>query len=292
MSDKIFNFLKARCGLVFAFFASFILVSLGLVVVVDVLNFNNLRDTLLGDQDVPFLWYHWFLSPVENPIQWITLGLVVAMFATNAFSARRRDDRRGWWFWAALTVGAVLMVLEDSLDVRHELRKVVNRAVGEHSYGIFSTLMELGYFALLGAVLLFAVVRYRRYFWRFVTTRRYLLAGFVFYAVAVGSSWLGSAFRDQTEFRDLYTLVGDRVGRWIFSLNDESLRLFVDVTERAGELEMAPLPFYLMDRVWEESVELLGAAALLTAGVAFWFEYRDDSADPEAPGEVDGETDS
>lgn len=263
---------------VFAILVAFVVVSFGLLIAIDIYNVAGLRETIAGHRDVPFFWHHWYFIPFEKPIQWIILGLVVVVFGANAVVTRRIADDRGRVLWALLTVGAVLMLLEDALDTRHRLRDIALQITGEDSYGMVTTFLELGYFALLGAVLVVALVRYRRYIWELTTARWYLFAGYFLYATAVGSSWLGSAFRDLQPGgeRDLYTLVGDRVTRWLFSVDDNTYRMFADASRRLEEQDIYPLAFAFMDRVWEESVETLGAAALLCAGLACWRHYRRD----------------
>ena len=276
MLPRLLDIAARRVHLVFGLFLVFVVGSLAALIAVDVYNVGGLREIIAGHRDVPFFWHHWYLIPFENPIQWTTLALVVVVFGANAVLTRRIADDRGAMMWTLLSIGAALMFLEDALDIRHRLRDGVLAVTGEHSYGVIATLVELGYFALLAAVLVYALVRFRRYIWENTSGRRYFIGGYLCYATAVASSWLGSAFRDLEPGgeRDLYTLVGDRITRWLFSVDDETLALFAEASQRLEEQDIYPLAFAFMDRVWEESIETLGAAALLCAGLAFWSYYR------------------
>lgn len=279
MIDTLLDNAARRAHLVFAAFVGVTAASALAVVAVDVYDLGGLRSWYAGEELVPFFWFHWYEFPLEKIGQWGALGAFVAVCVVNSVLTHHRSDSEGRTMWMLLTVGGVLMLLEDAFDIRHELRVAINPLVGEESYGVVSTFVELGYFAAIGVVLVWALVRYRHYWSSWVPTRGYLLVGYMFYGAAVGCSWLGSAFRDYEPagHRDLYTLIGEAVTSRLFALDDQALRLFVDTTAALEQTEMAPLPFYFVDRVFEESLELIGAGALLVAALAFWGQYRDQS---------------
>ncbi len=92
-------------------------------------------------------------------------------------------------------------------------------------------------------------------------------AWILFYGLAVSASWIGSAFHSVTGFT-VYQKIGEVVLKGLF-IRDR-------ITEEAYLIASSErnVDFIFMDRLVEESLELLGVAALLTAGLYFYARYR------------------
>lgn len=262
----------------------FLLVSYVLVIAIDVLNLFDLHTRWTAGGERFYFWKHWFQTPVEIPTQWVCLSAVVVTLFLSAGAAYQRGDADEFDFSMIFGIGATLMLIEDSLNPRHHLRyHLEGRDFA--GYGMVGTLSELAYFALLGGLLLFVFIHFRRVFWEREKVRKFMIRGYVFYAIAVGSSWTGPAFRSVTEdFPDLYTVTGRFFTQVLFFDGGEREAYFHAVNEALERTDTLPLEYWFMDRVWEESFELLGASALLVAALAFFFDSTstndtDDSED-------------
>ncbi len=278
---KLLEKIKRKPDLIFYSVAGFVVVSFILTILIDGLNIFGVKNGMIQFLDIPYFWYHWYDIPFEIPIQWYILSLVLLVFAMNAGMALARDDNRVFSFWLLISLGLILMVVEDAGDVRHHLRFELENLTGEGPMGFFGTIWELLYFAVLGAVMAYAILGYRKVYWNDMKIRNYFLAGLIFYGIAVSSSWLGSAFHSEIDF-ELYTLAGEFI----------MTRMFVNggVTEKAYELATANhewFNFDFMDLVYEESLELLGAGSLLTAGVYFMKKYKKIPEQNNSSGEGD-----
>ena len=269
MPDSLRQLIHRRASLLFWGALLFVLASLAAVYVIDVLGAWEIRDRHYAHREYPFFWYYWFDRPVENPLQWLLLGATVLTCAYNTRSHYTdnepvTDPTR---FWGLMTVGTTLMLLEDALNIRHVIHGLIAGLTDHESYGVLTTLVELVYFGALGAVLLVAFIKYRHVFWPHAKTRNYLTAGFVFYAIAVASSWLGSAFSSLFGGNNLYTAAGPLVLSPFMTAREATTELHIETNQYLAENGVLPLEFWFMDRVWEESIELLGAAALLVAAL-------------------------
>lgn len=241
-----------------------------LILLIDVWNLFGVRDLVIEYRDFPYFWFHWFLVPVEV-LQWPMLGLCILTYAFIAGIAYRNGEKEVLSFWLLLGAGVILMLMEDAGDVRHIIRNDIEEITGESSYGYIGTIFELSYFAVLALIPLYAILRYRRVYWPVKATKGYFLLGFFCYGLAVFSSWAGSAFRSVTEFNDLYTFAGQFIVRPLFHLNEGARELYEQTNMEFAERGNHLVEFWFMDRVYEESLELLGAGALLAAGLSFLF---------------------
>ncbi len=290
MNRLLPSMVKKRPEVIFWLLCAFILASIALIPLIDVYNIFDIRDRWYSDRAMSFYWFYWFLTPVEDPLQWLTLAAAIYVFFANWRLTHQLEALRPSRFWRLLGVGVILMLLEDIYDMRHHSRDFLTEALDSESYGYFGTFFELGYFAVLGAIMVFAVARYRKEFWDYTKARNYLIAGYSFYGLAAFSSWAGSSFQSVLDGDDLYTAIGRRVTGFLFGRDPESQALFDETNEPLIENARNTLEFFFMDSVYEESVELLGAAALLVAGLAFYCEcrrrYTDEvgTADDDAPG--------
>ena len=258
---------------------AFLGLSYALIVAIDVFNLFDLHTTFIAANDRWYFWLFWFHNPVEAPIQWVglaTVALVSLITARNAYQAEQSDQFR---FSLLFSIAVILMFVEDSLNPRHHLRLYLE-SQDEVGYGMMGTLVELGYFAVLGGLLLFVFFRYRHVFWEHKRARQFLIAGYVFYAIAVGSSWLGSAFRSTTDsFVDLYTVVGGFFTRLLFFDGAEREAYFHAINEHFAKTDRLPLEYWFMDYVWEESLELLGVSALLVATLVLFYDAGEDTSE-------------
>lgn len=269
MTQRFYKTLHRHGSLIFVAALLFVIASLAAVVLIDGFNVSDLRTRHFADADFPFFWYHWFDSPVENPLQWLFLGATAAVCALNTWAGRDGpDDTRR--FWGLMTIGILLMLAEDALNIRHIIHGLIVKFTDHASYGVLTTMVELAFFASLAAVLLTAFFRYRQVFWKHAKTRWYLVVGFAMYAIAVGSSWLGSAFGSLVGGNNLYAVAGRLITDPLFMNDEETARLFTETSDALVDAGLPPLEFWFMDRVFEESVELLGAAALLVAALTFF----------------------
>ncbi len=166
-------------------------------------------------------------------------------------------------FCILLSLGLILMLLEDAGNLRHTLTTYLPttfQQLGIEHTLTGSTAIELIYFALLGLIMLAALVVFYQHAWQFRTPRYLLLLGFVCYGIAT----MASGTRN---IGDWYIQVGTRVNEMIGSgviadnLSPEHVTGYFSPAERVG--------FLLMDNLFEESVELLGVGAILAAVIAY-----------------------
>lgn len=268
------KFIETRPAVLFYGVSVFLALSIVAIYFIDVHNAFALRDRWFTDREASFFFAYWFFRPVERPMQWMAIFGMMYVFFLNARRSASNDDARPFHFWRLMGIGAFLMFLEDVFDVRHAFRNAIAEMAGSGPYGAMASLFELSYFAALGGILVYAAIRYRNVYWNLTGVRRYLGLGYGFYGLAVVSSWLGTAFEWH-----LYHRIGTRLSHFLFQFNSEAATLFNETNEHLAETEREFLHFVLMDSVYEESLELLGATALVVAGLAFYFQTatEDDS---------------
>ena len=255
--------------------AVFLGLSLLVTVLVDIFNIFGVKYWMVENLTIPYFWFYWFSTPVENPLQWYLLGMTLIVFGSNAGRAFQDNDRQAGPFWLLLSVGTMFMLVEDAGDVRHAIRKMVQGVAGEGSYGYAGTLFELGYFAVIGLIMLYAVWRYRHVYWNRTRMRNYLFGGYICYGLAVSASFIGSAFHSIIGFT-VYEKVGEVILKGLFMRDQITMEAY-QVANASRNID-----FFFMDRLVEESLELLGVAALLTAGLIFYSQYRGKATgDPE-----------
>ncbi len=272
------SMLRHRPERIFHLTIIFLCLSLLLVIAIDVFNVFDLHTRWTADGQRWYFYPYWYEVPVELPTQWLCLLMVVLIFFMSAGAAFQRGNLEEFDFCMLFGVGATLMLFEDSLEVRHHIRfNLIDQ--GFENYGTVITLVELTYFATIGGLMVFVFLYFRHLFWERDKVRTYLIRGYVCYAIAVGSSWGGAAFSNLSDsFPNLYSWAGQFFVRILFFDGGEREAYFHVANEVVTERDGLPLEFWFMDRVWEESWELLGATALLVAALAFFF---DSTANPE-----------
>lgn len=145
------------------------------------------------------------------------------------------------------------MLIEEAGDIRHAISGYVYRLFGSEVFGLhYRVVSDVPYFAALAAVPLYAVLGYGRYAWELVKIRFYLVSGVGLHALAAMSGGVRT-------LGDLYIRFGALVDGALFGNR-------FPVPER---MTQARAHFLLVDGVLEESVELLAAAMMLPAILAF-----------------------
>ena len=221
----------------------------------------------------PFLWYQLFseASPIEN-LQWAFLsgGCVVSVLLFRA--ATRANDavtRRMAFFWAC---GLLLMVAEDSLNIRHlffsnYLAPAVQGGGLDREY--VRLFWELAFYAGLSVFMFVPLYLYwRQRPWGLWWPRRLFLAYAVYALVG-----FGSAARRVGDWQE-------RLGEWLIAWLDpagmpswdRAFRLVREAHERDPESH-ASLGYLLVDHLVEESVEYIAAALLLSGLLVVWGRY-------------------
>jgi len=204
----------------------------------------------------PWLWVTLFKEggPIEV-LQWLFLASASGISfhlhgRISAWGMAGKDTGRVRLFWLLMGIAFLLMLIEDSGNVRHLLRHLMEASLGTTAKSI----SELMYFAALGAVPLSALVFFGRPALRLPRTRIYLLGGFFLYALAAA----GSATRYQWY---------DKTGMWLHeNVFQEALKVV-----QVGNL---PHGFVIMDYLLEESLELAAAAMLAAAAASFMAEWK------------------
>lgn len=245
----------------------FLVLSFGAIYLVDVVEIFGLRERFFGHALVPYMWFHWFFTPVERPIQFLLLATAAFLaFRTFARWPEGRDpDLRSLWLWWG--VGLLLMYLEETLDIRHLIRDLLTQNVGVVRFGAVGGLVELALFGAIGLVMLYVFWKSRRRLWDAGRLRTYMVVAYLMYATAVGLSWGGRLLSSHDSYEAAYAVVGGWLLDHLLLVDDRQIQLFEQVNRMLADRDEFGLEFWIMDRVVEESFELLGAAAMLVAVV-------------------------
>jgi hypothetical protein len=242
------------------------------VVAIDALNVVGLRDRLVAmELDMPHVWYHLFADGhLPENLQWLALGgtAIVATLIAGLLFARGRTEPAT--FWLLMAVAATLLLIEDAGNPRHRLASyVVALAPGERTPRI---LAELTFFALLAAVPLYAVARYWRWPWRSAPSRGRLVGALGLYGLAA----IASGTRDIGGAHGWYAAAGRFLEEAVFQGR------LLQAAPFFGDLGPDATGYLLMDLPVAESVELVAAALLLAAALAYACDLRRDPtlADP------------
>jgi len=259
---------KIKPNVIFYIVLVFIALSFFLTYLIDIVNLFGIKEQMIQNLEVPFFWHHWFTTPVEIPLQWILLALTALFFMLTAGIAYERQDRKAFYFLILLSAGLLLMLIEDAGDVRHAYRRALGRiVVGETSYGYFGTIFELFYFAFIAAIMVYALWKYKDVYWRYNDARKYLFIGYIFYAIGVSASFIGNVSRVLIGF-NVYEAMGGYILKTFF-IRDEITKLAYEIASKNSRVD-----YNFMNYAVEESLELIGAGALLVAGIYFFNSYR------------------
>jgi len=232
---------------------------------VDIRNFLGLREVLsikenfvLGGEVAP-LWFIIFreAGPTEI-LQWLALALTALCSWFIFRQLQENKNIKQAAFWKLIFILAVLMFLEDAANIRHLINYIIFLASDLDWSSVdgkqLRNVLELCYFAILGFIPAYAVIRYGRYIFHSLSTTIYLLTGCFFYGIAAACS--GTRFLE-----DWYTRAGEKIYGVMQGLASGQM---VEVATESLSME-----FWLMDLLVEESLELLGAGALLSATLAY-----------------------
>ena len=233
---------------------------------IDVLDVAGIRTRLVSSLEMPMVWWHLFRegSPTEL-LQWTLLGAtaLVASYHAGRLALSRSGpaplvrERR---FLTLVSVATMLMLIEDAGNPSHRVASIVMGLLGDDSY-VIEVAARLPVFILVGAVPLYAFVRY----WPSVGFRRpgggLLLGGFVAYGVATFSSLPANMLFDY------YPRVGRFVTDQLFAGRMIPMERTLDWQLRFSAEEFTGTLF--MDFAYEESIELIGAMLFLAGVLAF-----------------------
>ena len=209
---------------------------------------------------VPLFWFHAFkdASPTEY-IQWSLLGLSI-MCAAIFGGIQQKTTSKFPWIWILLFLGLTFMLIEDVTDFRHyvgsffaEYVFFVDHTAFSWQIGPWKSLIEIVLYALLGGMMILALLFILRDKKLSVSGKKMLAAGYVFYGVAAASS----ATRHLGQW---YVKTGDAI---LERINSGMIRQVED------SFHQEYLGYHLMDFVVEESLELLGAAFIAAALMTF-----------------------
>jgi len=206
------------------------------------------------------LWYLLFREggPSEH-ISWLLLGAAALLGAASAGRSSGADAK----FWAWFAFGSILLLIEDAGNTSHRFASYLNNFTRQ-AFG-FEVSLEAGrlvVFAILGAVMLGVLLRFREQWSQWPSVRRMLLAGYVTYGLAAGASvpfnLVGVGYQSVGDTL-LATLFGGRLSRLPEPIWGAD-------TDNTGQV--------FMDLVVEESIEVLAAALLATAAWRGWLQLN------------------
>ncbi len=265
---KIFEKTPKLPELIFLISLFAVLTSFLLFYLVDLKNTFGLRDSLFETSGKyffftyqPFFFQHWGRNGgFAEIMQWSFLAssALIAAFCAGKMHSLNKNLFK---FWAIISVAFMFMMLEDAGDIRHTFMGYVQWAFDEADQGIMGTLTELTYFAILGGIPLYALIRYWKDIKVFTRTKVYFLIGFFFYATAASLSFLGTALEGFLP-KNLYTILGERFYEFALSIGDQEL-------QKLWESSSFNIKFFLMDSLVEENLEIIAAGALLSGTIAF-----------------------
>lgn len=185
------------------------------------------------------MWWHLYRQ--GGPIEWgqwffNSLTLLICAHLSGVF--RQRGDKKTSRFWILIAITFMLMVIEDSGDPRHVIASYVSSIWGLKTYWV-----EIPFFACMVAPLGYAFYRYGRQGMARPQNRLYTILGILMYGFVASTS----AMREVGSF---YYVVGDYLSERLIG----------------GTIE----GFFLMEKVYEETLEL-NAAAMFCAGILVYF---------------------
>lgn len=244
------------------FLVTILTITLISILAIDLYGLFGIRDRLFQSTlDMPYFWFHWYRNggPIEF-IQYSFLGLSAVYAAKNSLLSETMNEKK---FWSIFAIALIYLLIEDAGDPRHFIRFYVQRIAGETEQGFWGTIVEMTYFAALASIPVYAYLRYggkalKNHF----VTKKYMLGGFVFYALAAGSSFVGSAFSALLD-RNIYRIMGERMINILILIGDS------EVATRYLGRDYSRISYYLMDSPYEESLELIGGALFLMAALSF-----------------------
>lgn len=247
---------------VLVFLVSVLTITVLAIFAIDLHGLFGIRERLFQSTlDMPYFWFHWYRNggPIEF-LQYSFLGLSAVFAAKNSLYSETKNEKK---FWSIFAIALIYLLIEDAGDPRHFIRFYVQKIAGETEQGFWGTIVEMAYFVALASIPLYAYLIYGgKALKNHIRTKKYMLGGFVFYALAAGSSFIGSAFSALLD-RNIYRILGEQMISVFIFLGDS------EVASRYLGRDFTRISYYLMDSPYEESLELIGGALFLMAGLSF-----------------------
>lgn len=204
-----------------------------------------------------FIWLFWEGRPTEL-LQWLCLWGAIAVLSWELLHSYRAGETHYRGVVITGLVGLGLMLLEDTLNIRHWLAQFTSRLVHGYptQFSPVATATEVTFYSVIGAAMLLFLMRGLRYFSVHPMVLRYLIFGYCAYAVAS----VASATR---HIGGWYVVAGS----WIVSRVSPAAEQVYDswLAQNLLEHTFPPLGFWVMDLLIEETIELLGASAIFVA---------------------------
>ena len=238
----------------------YLLLMWGCFFLIDAFDVFGVRAFLHARSITDPLWFHLNRqASITEILQWVVLGATA--FTAGVIRGAGTGDgngAKGRAFWTIMGIATIFMLIEDAGDPRHRLTDYIVTFTGhtraEELGRHLVTAVELVYFSLLASIPLYALLRYGLFFRVYRKVKFYLLTGFIAYGAA-------SIFSVTSYMNDWYIKAGG----------------FIHNVVAGGQLYRVDWPytayhvheFWLMDLIVEESIELLGAGALLAAALSY-----------------------
>lgn len=249
--------------MVLLFGVTYLVAAWSAVILIDVFNVAGIRSSLAGRLELPMVWYHLFREGgASEMLQWTAFAATALVASQHAgwLASQPTDSSqvtREFRFLTLLSVAMLLMLIEDAGNPSHRVAEYVMSVLGDDSY-LIEVSARLPVFILIGAVPVYAFVKY----WPSVGFGRpgggLLLAGFIAYGVATFFSVPANMLFD------FYPRMGRLVTETLFGGRMLAIERTAAWQLRFGAEEFTGT--LLMDFAVEESIELLGGVFFL-AGV-------------------------
>lgn len=219
------------------------------VLVVDVLDVAGSR-SLVGSNSGITLWQYLFRE--GSPVEWVqALTLLVLVFYAGVGAGGQLRDVDAQRLLLFLAAGVALMIVEDTGNVSQTLAQWAS-AFSDVSPVVFRGPI----FALIGLIMVYGPVRYRAVLMRDGRALRLFVIGYAFYGLMVLGEVLNQLF-------PFYVRVGTWVREVIFGGRFVPATFPGAANEELGLTGTEVDAFFLMDYLYEETLELVGATFLL-----------------------------
>ena len=264
MKIWIFKF-QGVSSLVILITITFLVLNWVFVILTDVLGYSSIiYQEILQGHPIPLLWFHLFgEGSLTEIFQWTALATSFLISTYCHISLKVKGKKEIAYFFFLVGTGVLLMFLEDTLNIRHKFGIYLGEVAG-YSYlrNPVKIATEFLFYTLIGTLMVFPLWKY----WRFLSlsrrTKTILIIGYSSYFIAS----VASASRYLMSW---YDLVG---GAFISFLPLQNVTAWEMAANNLEQTEMYPLGFWLMDYLFEESIELVGAGFLLAFFLTYAFE--------------------
>ncbi len=219
--------------------------------------FRVIRPEFVDNLFVPLIWDFLFREGSVVEIgQWIFLGVFTIASAYVSGSSSGEESK----FWGLLSIGGVLMLIEDAGNVRH----FIIRDILPLNW-IMLNVVETFIFLMIGMPFVLAILKYREPVLSLGMTKLLLVLGIVFYVAAAFIS--GPA-----DITELNNNIGSAMEDSMNYLSQGELRTVHEETDEAiidrYETGYMDISARYVDFLLEESLELLGAIFLSSAALS------------------------